>query len=198
MTSKWMHNLKKVLIQILPVMFGVYLGLVGNNWNENRKNIKLEGEVISKLITEIQDNKAQIASVIDYHKMLADSSEAFFQNWDPETYMQPAFQSPETSSIWRGTRTGKLKTAAFEAAIVSGVFANLDVDLLTRFSEINRTQLSYEQMSAIYLQRVIELSPEQPVITYATVINSFANDTYLAEKQLLGLYNEMLDVLGNK
>lgn len=186
-------SLKNLLLQVLPIMFGVYLGLVANNWNENRKNKRMEKEILSKMIVEIKSNQAQINNIVDYHKMLLDSSAFFFKNWNTETYSKPAYQSDQSKSIWRGTRTGKLKNTTFDVAIASGAFSNLNIELMTLLSELNRAQQGYDHVASLYLQKVIDLSPEQSVMTYLTFINSFASDIYYMERDLLALYENALE-----
>lgn len=52
---KWNKLFYEIVVMVLPVMLGVYLGLLANDWNEERKeNQKLEnvlksmeGEIIT-------------------------------------------------------------------------------------------------------------------------------------------------------
>ena len=46
-------------------------------------------------------------------------------------------------TFWRGTRSGNLRDAGYQTAIVSGVLADMDFELVSLFSESDRAQSSY-------------------------------------------------------
>ena len=194
MSKLSLQSIKSILFQILPVMLGVYLGLLANNWNEEKKSRRLEQQILIKIKAEIEGNKKQIEANFDYHKMLLDTATAFYQTGDIETFLAPAYKSGQ-SNFWRGTRTSRLKSSAYQASISSGVFANLDIDLITLLSELYAVQEDYAKMSNLYLQKVIDLTPESSVFTYLSFVRSFSQDIYYQEKSLLKLDKTVLEKL---
>lgn len=70
---------KDVLLQIIPVAIGVYLGFFVSNWAEERKANKEASRYIENLIAEVTLNRSKIEALAPYHKMLRDSSYQFSQ-----------------------------------------------------------------------------------------------------------------------
>ena len=189
--SKFFSNF---FLQMLPVMLGVFLGLWANNWNKDLKQQNLEGKVLQKIKQDIESNWKQLGNVIEYHQSLADSAEATFATFDEKTLFKPRFEVERSkTNFWKGTRTGDLRDAGYQTAIVSGVLADMDFELVSLFSEIDRTQSSYSLMANNYLQTIINQTSDTKVIDYLVFVISFSTDISIAEKNLIKLYDLALE-----
>lgn len=186
--------LSNIFFQMLPVMLGVFLGLWANNWNEDRQLKKLETKVLQKIKQDIESNREQLTSVIEYHESLADSANAIIKKIDKKLLFKSAYEIGDDSpTFWRGTRTGNLRDAGYQTAIVSGVLADMDFELVSIFSEIDRAQSSYSLMSNNYLQTIINQNSDTKVMDYLVFVMSFSQDISIAEKNLIELYDIALD-----
>jgi len=182
-----------IILQMLPVMLGVFLGLWANNWNEDRQQKKLEIQVLEKIKQDIQSNREYLGSVIEYHQSLKDSADAAFKIFDEKILFGSRFEIQQSkSNFWRGTRTGDLRDAGYQTAIVSGVLADMDFELVALLSEIDRAQSSYTLMANNYLQTVINQNSETKVIDYLVFVISFSTDISIAETNLIELYDLVL------
>lgn len=184
------NYISNIFLQMLPVMLGVFLGLWANNWNENRQLKKLEAKVLQKIKQDIESNRAQLENVIEYHQSLADSAQAAFATYDEKLLFKSRYELERSkSNFWRGTRTGNLRDAGYQTAVVSGVLADMDFELVSLFSEIDRAQSSYSLMANNYLQTIINQNAETKVIDYLVLVISFSTDISIAETNLIELYD---------
>lgn len=78
-----------LLLEIIPVMIGVFLGFLISNWAEGRKKTSQTEMPRKNIVGEIKDNMAKIYDVIGYHEMLRDSSRYYLNRTKPVE--QPRF-----------------------------------------------------------------------------------------------------------
>jgi len=177
-------------LQMLPVMLGVFLGLWANNWNEGRQLKKLETKVLQKIKQDIASNRAQLRNVIEYHQSLADSAQSAFATYDEKLLFKSRYEVERSKpNFWRGTRTGNLRDAGYQTAIVSGVLADMDFGLVSLLSEIDKAHSSYSLMTNNYLQTIINQTSDTKVIDYLVFLISFSTDVSITEKNLIELYD---------
>lgn len=182
--------ISNIFLQMLPVMLGVFLGLWANNWNEARQQKILETKVLQKIKQDLESNRKSLVDVIDYHMSLADSANAVMARIDEKSLFKPIYEIENNRpTFWRGTRTGNLRDAGYQTAIVSGVLADMDFELVSLFSEINRSQSSYSLMANNYLQAIISQNSDSKVMDYFVFLMSFSQDISIAEKNLIELYD---------
>ncbi|MFK8005976.1 MAG: hypothetical protein AB8H03_06380 [Saprospiraceae bacterium] len=182
--------ISNIFLQMLPVMLGVFLGLWANNWNEDRQQRKLETKVLQKIKKDIESNRENLVDVIEYHESLADSARATIARIDKRFLFKSAYEiEDDNPTFWRGTRTGNLRDAGYQTAIVSGVLADMDFELVSLFSEIDRAQSSYSLMANNYLQTIINQNSDTKVMDYLVFVMSFSQDISIAEKNLIELYD---------
>lgn len=177
--------------QVLPVMLGVFLGLWANNWNEDRKQEKLQKQVLLKVKEDIESNKVQLENVLEYHEWLGDTATAILNAGDFNILRKSLFEMGRGNPyhIWRGTRTGALRDAGYQTAVVTGILAGLNIELVSLLSEINRSQLNYASMSNNYLQTVINIQTDSKILDQILFASAFSNDISIAEKNLIHLYD---------
>lgn len=87
---------REILIQIIPVAIGVYLGLIVNDWNSNRQAEQRKAQSEELIIQEMKVNRAKVEEALSYHLMLLDSLEGLLQK------ESPGFKD---LGFWNGTRT---------------------------------------------------------------------------------------------
>ena len=137
----------EILLQIIPVMIGVYLGFVLSNWSETNKR-KFQTELLRKnIVAEIKSNKSKISDVLDYHIMVRDSSR-FIQNTDDiEMKTIPPF--------FKGTRTVTLVNGAFDTGIQTGLINSLKFEEIQDINNIYTMQSAYKDFNQLILSNLM-------------------------------------------
>ncbi len=187
---------KTFLLQMIPIMLGVYFGIIAGNWNESQKKIALGHQLLEKIEADILSNQAQIQNVIEYHHTLRDTSWKAFRELPKELLNTPMTEIPDTINwFWRGTKTSTLKNAAYQTAIVSGVLADMDLELVSLLSAIDKEQKNYENVGALYVETIINMSTRAPLADYVSFTTFFSGDIVYIEEKLLKMYEEVLVVL---
>lgn len=179
----------ELAVQIVSVMIGVFLGLIVSNWSENKKERTKAKQLIENIDTEITTNKNRILQVINYHKMLRDSSQFYLER--PEITIQK-------SGFFKGVNTLTLYNSAFDTGVQTGLINELPLDELQAINEVYTVQRSYEDFSNLLLGGMITLdfdeSPKstQRILSFLSVTMT---DVVIKEEQLIESYNKALALI---
>ncbi|MFT4986999.1 MAG: hypothetical protein ACI81Y_002270 [Glaciecola sp.] len=76
-----MKNRSKQVIQdMIPVILGIVIVLMLNNWKESRDTKKFVNNVLSSVQKEIIENKVELEEIIIEHKALLDTISQYMEN----------------------------------------------------------------------------------------------------------------------
>lgn len=75
-----MKEIKKLIREIIPVIIGILIALVINNWNEDRKDKKYLNKIFASIEKELEESKADIKNTIPKQQALVDSLEVYLNN----------------------------------------------------------------------------------------------------------------------
>ena len=186
--NKSSSNLKakfgEIVIQIIPVMIGVYLGFVVSNWAEGNKRNQQVEVFIQNLYSEIESNEKKINNVFAYHKMLRDSSR----------YLSNFANGTRKPTFFQGTRTLKLTSSAYNTGIQTGIINNLKIDQIQEINQLYTLQNDYNEFGSMLLSGLINLdfdnTPES-ILKVARFLSISMTDVVIKEQDLLEGYNEI-------
>ena len=82
-------HIKDIILQIIPIAIGVYLGFFVSNWGEANKRQNQAEKLLESIRSEIKNNKNVLKNIVDYHIMLRDSSWYYIQK--PNIDSRPLF-----------------------------------------------------------------------------------------------------------
>lgn len=184
------NYLKNAAGTFLPVLLGVYLAIWAGNCNEARKTQAQLTKIQEALHSEITLNKEDIKAGLVYHKNLRDSIELETKGTDENTIED--ISPIELFKHWRGTRMGKLRHGAYEAAMASGVLTEMEIEELTQISNLYIQQENYDRLGIHYLGRVGNIGSESSTLDGFLFMNSFCLDAIYAEEDLLKAMEEVL------
>lgn len=176
-----MKNLKKILNQFLvlifPVMLGVYLGLLANDWSQ-RKTEKVQIEkALHNIQREIAFNQAVVAESMAYFSQLRDSVQL----------LKDRNIRPSSFAFWQGLNPPLLKSASYQSASISGLLAKLDVDLLEQITTAYNIQADLELQTSMYVQSVTNKIGEENFTNekYLVILENYAHDQISVEESLI-------------
>jgi len=81
-----MEKLSKLLRDIIPVMLGILIALVINNWNETRKEKKYLQKINASIKSELQESVEDIKRVLPVQLASVDTIEAYLDNDELSMY----------------------------------------------------------------------------------------------------------------
>ena len=75
-----MKQIKQLIREIIPVIIGILIALLINNWNEDRKDQKYLNQIFSSIEKELEESNADIKEVIPKQQAFIDSIEIYLNN----------------------------------------------------------------------------------------------------------------------
>jgi len=75
-----MKKINQLIKDIIPVILGVLIALIINNWNEDRKDKKYLNQIFSSINEELEESKTGIENTIPRQKLLLDSLEVYLDD----------------------------------------------------------------------------------------------------------------------
>lgn len=176
-----MNKLQKigydVIMGILPVMIGVYLGIYFNNQNERKKQEELKSRIVQSLIIEWENNERLLNASYSYLTMLHDSS--FYLINQKLPFQQFRF--------WKGLNPPELSTTAFQTAQITNVLPDLSLEVIQALSKSYTSLDDLNQLSKEYTQSVTnkigtsDFTNEQ----YLNILSNYSFDMMVAEQKVL-------------
>lgn len=136
-----------MVLQVVLIGLGVFLGLAGEQWREERQNRRLAEDALRRLRTELVANQEEVARVKDYHAERLEELKTFFAT---------PVEDRDTAIVdFRGIRTPFFERSAYDLALATGSLANIDPELAFHLSRTYHLQdvtneLGRSVMNAMY------------------------------------------------
>jgi len=174
----------ELLFQIIPVMIGVYLGFVVSNLSEDNKKKNQSKVLIENLLAEINVNESQLKAVIEYHKMLRDSS---------QFYANPNHKF-RNINFFKGTRVMKLTNSAYNTGIQTGIVNELPLDQIQRINNLYTFQNEYNEFGSLMMASLINkdfADNEESIRKIIRFLSITMTDIVIKESDLLKGYEKI-------
>ncbi|MCR9182520.1 MAG: hypothetical protein NXH73_06310 [Flavobacteriaceae bacterium] len=182
------RKLGDIILQIIPVMIGVYLGFVISNWQDNQKRSTQSQILVDNISLEIETNKRIIEGVIEYHKMLRDSSR-YYANLDIYNKKPTFFQ---------GTRTQQLSSSAYSTGIQTGIINELPLKKIQTLNNLYNFQDYSNEFGKMLMNGLINMDfsdTSEGIKKIASFLSITMTDIVIQEQHLLELYEETNKIL---
>lgn len=151
MTPK--DHLVSLLNQFIPVVLGVYVGILASNWNENRVQKAEQKEFIENLQQEIGENKTKLEEALVYQKKILQTARQTRQELDREV-LEAAFWNADHFKLipgWEGLNIPRLENSVYTSGIMINAMAGMEFGNISAISRTYHHQKDYE----LYAQRLI-------------------------------------------
>ena len=175
----------EIILQIIPVMIGVYLGFVVSNWSETNKINSQTVLLRNNIVAEIKSNKSKIDEVFEYHKMIRDSSR-YYQNFTDFKKMP---------SFFKGTRTITLTNSAFDTGIQTGLINSLKFEEIQSINDVYTEQSAYKDFNNLILTGLITIDFKENndgIRKFYSYLAVSMTDVVIQENRLIESYNKLL------
>lgn len=126
-------ELRSLVLQLLIVAFGVYLGLLGNQWADNRKMQRSLKSGLQSIANEVAFNKNFLTQRRDYYESVVGSLDSLIAKRGADAPIEdiPGFQ---------GIRPILLRNSSYQLAQATQVLANMDYNLADEISMVYSVQ----------------------------------------------------------
>lgn len=143
-------NFKRFMLEMLPVILGVLIAFMINNWNENYKSTKKFNAAKTHIVQEIISNKAECDTILkiqvkrnEFYKIYRDSLGKFQSK--NRSFSQLPFEGISVPSISR---------TAWDAANTSGIASDFSFEELQTLTEIYEMQEILEDVKKQIINNV--------------------------------------------
>ncbi len=152
--KKNIKRIFKYLIEFLIVVFGVFLGIYVSEV-QNEKKIKIEKEQsVNYIIEELENNKKRLQESIKYHQSIKTEIDSIAKILDEKDLFtiyigNKSFQHNKIKG-WNGVSVANIESTAFEAAKISGIIKEYDIEFIQKISKIykQKEKGAYENESS--------------------------------------------------
>lgn len=141
------------LNQFIPVVLGVYIGIVASNWNANRVRRIEQEEFLTNLKLEIHTNREKLIESLAYQNAILTTARKVGNELDDEILQSPFWKVGHFTLLpgWEGLKIPTLESAVQHSGIMTNALSGLD------FSTINAISRSYNHQEEykLYAQKLI-------------------------------------------
>ncbi len=114
-----MKQAKQLLREIIPVIFGILIALVINNWNEDRKDKKYLDQIFTSITSELEESKIELEESVPKQQMLIDSLGRYLNDKTVSIFgiitKADGIQGPTIkNNAWKAIAGSKIELVDFE------------------------------------------------------------------------------------
>lgn len=114
-----MKPIKQMLREIIPVIIGILIALVINNWNEERKDKKYLNHIFFAIKKELEESNADIKRVLPKQKALIDSLDVYLNDESVSIIdillIANGIQRPDIkTNSWKAIANSKIELIEYE------------------------------------------------------------------------------------
>lgn len=176
---------KKLTFEFISVAFAVFLGLMLNQWKDNRTNRKTAEISVNNIVTEVNENAKRLKDMLTSHNALNAIIDSVINKQLPD----------EALDTVSGLTMNLLQSTAWETAKLTQAIAYIDVRVVKEAAGIYEFQDYYKNIVKEFVLQDIsnpeELSPE----TTLRYTNKFLDKIIPIETNLLQYYDELLKTI---
>src|SRR5437773_7635880 len=174
------QSLFKILLEVVLIGTGVFLGLAGEQWRESTRHRELAEASLRRFRSAILTNRKAVAAVKNYHVTTMKQMETYLKTRRSSDLslhgLQPAF----------------FEHSAWDVALATQSLAYIDTDLAFAISRIYTVQQNYADLTRGILQATYLRPVDDNLPAFISASVEYYGDIVLIEPQLLGMYDEML------
>jgi hypothetical protein len=139
------RTLFKLLLEVVLISAGVFLGLMGEQWREHAAQRELAETSLRRLRTEVATNRKAVAAQMDYHAKLFKQLRAFLA-------AAPSQRSSLSVGMTQGLGPVFFERGAWDLALATGAMAYVDADLAFELSRVYTQQNAFSDMERAIIQ----------------------------------------------
>lgn len=175
---------KKLLLEIVFISFGVFLGLLLNQWKENISNEELVEKTLKNIRVEVTDNKEKVQAMLNSHNEVMKNIDELISVID----------NPEKQSDFKMDLSFRqVSSSAWETAKLTKAIAQMDINTLMEIGGIYEFQEYYQSIIKSYALNNIYIRHKEIDKEFVINMKNLITALIPMENDLLGYYNNLLE-----
>jgi hypothetical protein len=191
------NYLLQMLNQFIPVVLGVYLGIVASNWNENRVKKAEQNEFIQNLTLEIQANKSKLEEALAYRQNMFLTGKKIRKELGQQK-MEAKFWSVGGWNLvpeWEGLQIPTLENSVHQTGITTNALSGLEFKIINSISSAYNYQEDYKIWThKLIFDNITQISSETKTEEALNKLEAW-NDVIHMEQVLIKQYDQTLEEL---
>ena len=181
-----MPRLPKLLLEVILISSGVFLGLAGEQWRESRHKNELAQVALRGLRSELETNRKEIAAHKNYHVTKRKDLEDFLKA-DPK-------QRLKTKVDIEGIQIVIFEHAAWDLSLANGSLANIDPALAASLAHAYNTQQFYERLSQGFTESLYLHPPtsRENKESFYGALSIYYSDIVIDDAKLMAMYDDLI------
>lgn len=177
-------SLLKIGLEVLLISVGVFLGLAGEQWREDRRHRELAESSLRRLRSEIQTNRKAVEAVKDYHVQTLKSLRTYFGK-------ERNARSKADLQI-RGLQFVFFEETAWNLTLTTQALTYIDRDVAFTLSRVYGEQKVVGELTRGMSQAMYMLSIPDNFDGFAAAAGTYYGDMVIMEPKLIEHYDQLL------
>ncbi len=184
------HSIFKILLEVVLIGVGVFLGLAGEQWRENGRHREMAERTLRRFRAEIVENRNAVVAVKDYHVSLAGDLKKYFTT-------DPAKRNADDVHFTKGFSPAHLSHTAWDLALANQSLAYIESDLGFALSDLYNTQEQLTTKTTGLSQAMYINPPGEDLTRFFDSVAVYYGDANLIEPQLVKAFDAILPRIDN-
>ena len=185
------HSLLKILLEVVLITAGVFLGLAGESWRESREHRELAEQSLRRFREELRSNRKAVERVHQMHKDQEKALLAYLNANGPAlmaSMMDPRQPVPLPVPDVT-TDSAVFDYSTWDVAVATQSLAYIDPEVVAMISDAQRMQQMIEDDHKAIAQVSYSY---QNLVHFLRGLAGYFGDTALHERLLLERYEKLL------
>ena len=188
------HPAVKLVLEVVLISAGVFLGIAGEQWRENARHRELAQAALRSFRSEMVANRRLVATVRTYHEGLQPHLNTFFSSGQAVTAgaLSQTFEANQWE--WKSVYPVWLQHSAWDLALATQALEYLDPGVAFTLSRAYTAQSAYEQfqsrISPALYSTLTDMNSN--FRAFLNLVQAYLGDADYFEPGLLKAYDEAL------
>jgi hypothetical protein len=174
----------KLLLEVALITTGVFLGLMAEQWRENREHHQLAQASLRRFRDEFVVNRKAVASVQNRHTVGLQKIQAFVRA-APADRQKLGFPFESTDPAF-------LEYAAWDVALATQSLTYIDSDLAHAISQTYAVQRQLDNATHTITQVMYTRAGDPDLLGFLRSMSVYFGDCTLIEPRLLSMYDDII------
>ena len=177
-------------LQVLLIALGVFLGLAGEEWRQDRENRRLAAEMLRRFRTELVTNRETVMRVKDYHvERLAEL----------KTFSAAPVEARDASIVkFEGIQPPFFERTAWDLALATESLAFIDAELAFALSRTYYFQDLANQLGRGVVDAMYARPPTETDTNFFAVLELYYSDLADLEPGLVATYDQLIPAIDSE